>query len=266
MVYGVILAAGSGSRMKSNVPKQFLTINNIFIVEYSIIKFLQIRTINKIFLVINEEYKNSSYIKKIIKKYLKYIESGKIIIITGGSERYDSVNNAIHYIDDFIGIEDNDKILIHDAARPNFDAGDVKKIINYLEYIKSITLGSKITNTIKKINLDSKLEINTLLKKSKSNDIINVVDSTIDRNSIYSIETPQGFNLKTLYSCYNKFYNLKNKIENHKKNINNIQITDDIQIIELFSKNKSYIIDSKKNNFKITTMDDLKLMKYLLKK
>ena len=68
MVYSVVLAAGIGKRMKGKIPKQFLNINNLPIFEYSIIKFLKIKNINKIFLVINEKYKDNIYNKNFIKK------------------------------------------------------------------------------------------------------------------------------------------------------------------------------------------------------
>ena len=77
----------------------------------------------------------------------------------------------------------------------------------------------------------------------------------MNRDFIYNIKTPQGFNLKKIYNSYNKFL------------ISNIKyITDDIMIIEKFSKDKSYILETDKYNIKITTKEDLDLIKKKLKK
>ena len=240
MLYGVVLAAGSGRRMQSKIKKQYISINNRPIFYYSIDKFLKIKNINKIILVINESDKKSVHIKKFISRYSKYLSSAKINIITGGKERYDSVYNALKYIESYYGISKNDSIIIHDSARPNVDVNDIKKLISKLSKYKAITLACKLSDTIKEIS-------------PSATDIKKVV-KTLDRSKYYLIQTPQGFNLKLLCECYDKLYSSKNKAK----------ITDDLQIIEYYSKMHSYVIDSSSLNFKITTQNDLNMIKYIL--
>lgn len=240
MLYGVILAAGSGKRMHSKLKKQYISINNKPIFYYSVDKFLSIKPINKIILVINESDKNSVYIKKFISKYNKYLSNNKITVITGGKERYDSVYNSLKFIESAYGIKDIDKIIIHDSARPNVDAEDIKRLITKLNKYKSITLACKLSDTIKEITPSSS-DTKKVLK-------------TLDRTKYYLIQTPQGFSLKLLNDCYNKLYSSKLK---HK-------ITDDLQIVEYYSKVSSYVLDSSSLNFKITTQNDLNMIKYIL--
>ena len=83
---------------------------------------------------------------------------------------------------------------------------------------------------------------------------VKLVLQSVDRDKFYLVSTPQGFNFRLLFDCYRKF--LKSK--------NTLKITDDLQIIELFSKNKTYVLDSSKLNFKITTQDDLNMIKYII--
>lgn len=241
MIYGVILAAGIGSRMKSKTKKQYMILNNKPIFYYSVEKFLKINKINKIILVINNSDKNSKVITDFIKKYNKQIHEESIHLITGGKERYNSVYNAITFIDSIYGIKNNDKVLIHDSARPNVYIKDIEKLIKYLKKYTAVTLSYKLTDTIKKIKI--------------KNECINEVVETLDRDEYSLITTPQGFNLKILFDAYNKFY------RSNKKN----KITDDLQIVEKFTKLRTYTLNCNKNNIKITTKDDFDMLKYLLK-
>lgn len=240
MLYGVVLAAGSGRRMQSKLKKQYISINDKPIFYYSIDKFLKIKDINKIILVINESDKKSVHIKKFISRYSKYLSSAKINIITGGKERYDSVHNALKYIESYYDISKNDSIIIHDSARPNVDVNDIKKLISKLNKYKAITLACKLSDTIKEIS-------------PSATDIKKVV-KTLDRSKYYLIQTPQGFNLRLLCECYEKLYKTNRKIK----------ITDDLQIVECYSRAQTYILDSSSLNFKITTQNDLNMIKYIL--
>ena len=241
MVYGVILAAGNSTRMKMKDAKQFIKINNNPILYYSIDKFLNIKKIDRIIIVVNKKNLINKNIKQLITTYDKYLNNGKIYIISGGNERYDSVFNALNFINDYFGINHKDKILIHDSARPNVNVKDIELLISKLNSYKVITLSYKLSDSIKEI------------KKNQLN--IKEVIKSVNRDDYYLIATPQGFDLKTLYNCYIKFYNNKNS---------RIKITDDLQIIEHYGKIKTYVLDSYKLNIKLTTKDDLKLIKNLL--
>lgn len=245
MVYSIILAAGSSTRLKSKTKKQFIKFNGKPVVYYSIDKFLSMKNIDKVILVISEEDKNSDHIKTLITKYKKYIHNEKLNMILGGKERYDSVYAALDFIDYCYGIDKNDKVLIHDSARPNFSNEDANKLIKLLSKYKSITLGSTLSDTIKEI-------IPT--KNNKTNNALQV-KRTHDRTNFCLISTPQAFNLKLIYDAYNKFINSKK----HYK------ITDDVQLIELFTKEKSYILLSDTLNYKITSNTDINMIKYILK-
>lgn len=240
MIYGIILAAGSGSRMKTKDKKQFIKINNKPILLYSIDKFLKVKKINRLIIVINKNDFDNSIFKSLLKIYNKDISSGKINFVFGGKERYDSVYNALSFIYEYMDVKSKDKVLIHDSARPNVDINDINNLIKSLNKYKAVTLGYKLSDSIKLIK--------------KSNNSLKQVIKSIDRNSHYLISTPQGFDFKTIYNCYKKFVKTKKKLN----------ITDDMQIIEYFSNEKGYILDSNKLNFKITTKDDLNMIKYII--
>ena len=139
-------------------------------------------------------------------------------------------------------IKRNDLILIHDSARVLFDINDVNKLIYNLPKLKAITLASKSSETLKTVKNDK-----NIFKK---------VINTLDRNIVYNIKTPQGFNFNLLFNAYSNFYKDKNK--------NKIIITDDIMIIEKYTKLSPYVLETNKVNIKITTKEDLKLIKNLI--
>ena len=248
MTYGIILAAGSGKRMKTKEKKQFISINNKPIIFYSLEKFSKIKQIDILVLVINNDDKNNSIIKTLIKKYEKNINNNKLYIITGGKERYDSVFNALNFINQVYGINKSDNVLIHDSARPNVDPKDIIRLIESLNKYKAITLGYRLTDSIKHIKCNTKQ--------------VKEVISSVNRDDYYLISTPQGFNLDLLYNSYLNYNDHSNKSKNKAKNCH--IITDDLQIIEYYSNLKTFVLDSSKLNYKITTQEDLNMIKYIL--
>ena len=207
---------------------------------YSVDKFLSIKDIKKLIVVINNDKSNARIFNEILKNYNKEIDAGRLAFVFGGKERYNSVYNALSYLNEYCNVSTKDKVLIHDSARPNVDIKDIKKLLLYLNKYNAITLAYKLSDSIKLIkNIDSNIKL---------------VLKSVDRDNFYLISTPQGFNFKLLFDCYQKFLNSKKSVK----------ITDDLQIIELFSNNKTYILDSSKLNFKITTKDDLNMIKYII--
>ena len=244
MVYVLILAAGNSSRMKLNKKKQFITINNKPLFYYSVDNFLKIKSIDKIYINFNKNDLNDITIKKFKNIYKRFINNKRInIIYNGGKERYNSVYNALCEIYSNNIISKNDKILIHDSARPIFNINDTKNLINYLDKNIAITLATKSYDTLKEV------------KKNKSIEYLKEIKKTLNRDYIYNIKTPQGFNFNILFNAYNKFIKSKSK-----------SITDDIMIIEKFTNYKSFVLNTDNLNIKVTTKDDINFIKKFLKK
>ena len=105
-ITAIVLAAGSGSRMKSKTKKQFMEIKGKPVIWYSLFEFEKSR-VDEIILVTGKE--DIDYCKKeIVEKYnLKKIKN----VVAGGSERYESVYNGLKEVTGNI-------VLIHDGARP----------------------------------------------------------------------------------------------------------------------------------------------------
>ncbi len=197
--YFILLAAGSGKRFKSRIPKQFTYYKQKMMLLHSINKAVKSSLFKKIILVINKNQ----------RKYTKNLNKKNIKIVFGGSERFISTLNALNSIKK----NNPNKVFIHDASRPNFS-------INLLHRInKELNKNIAVVPTVK--TFDS---VKYIVKKSNFN---------LDRNKIHLAQTPQAYKFKTLYKLFKQNYkfitddssifidnNLKIKfIEGEKKNL-----------------------------------------------
>ena len=211
----ILLASGEGLRFKSNKPKQYTELFGEILLNHTINVFLKNNEIGRILLVLNKKHKK--YFNKIIK-------NNKILRTYGGDSRQKSVLYGLKFINKFNPFN----ILIHDANRPFTDKELISQILNQLKRFKAVIPRIKIQDTIKKIET-SKV-------------------SSINRNKIYSLQTPQGFNFKEL---------LKKHKEKDLKNF-----TDDSSLFDDSRKVIKYI-DGSNENIKITDRKDFKLAEKL---
>ena len=212
----IILAAGKSSRFNSNLPKVYHKIGNKSLVEICIAKNKKIKTIKKIILVYNKKD------KKILKKLkLKNIE-----FVLGGKTRQISTLNALRVLNKKNSFS---KVLIHDAARPNFSLKLLRKIVSEMKNAKAVIPKLQIRDAVKEIQ-DSSLNEYIISKQ---------------RQNLFLTQTPQCFISKDIFR-----HHLLNK-EKYRD--------DDISLY--MNLNGVKFIDGEKNNFKITEKDDFKDLK-----
>ena len=209
----ILLAGGNSNRFKSNIPKQYHKIAGKTLIDISINKIKEFKEIKKIVLVYNKKH----------IKYLQKIKLKNIVMLKGGNTRSQSTYNALNYLKKQ---KDISKVLIHDAARPNFSK----------ELIKKIFINSKKGRVVIPV-----LKLQDALKeKQKKNKILN-----LKRNNFFLTQTPQCFNLNEIFQL-------------HKKNKNKYK-DDDFSLIT--NTNKIKLINGEKRNFKITDKEDFNLLK-----
>ena len=216
----IILAGGNSHRFKSNIGKPYQKIAGKSLIEINIIKALKFKQIKKIIVVYN-------------KKDSKKIESLKlknITLVPGGDNRQQSTYNALKYLKKQKSIS---KVLIHDAARPNFSIKLLGSIIQNMKNNRAVVPKIKIQDAIKQI-IDSSKDEYILGKK---------------RDNLFLTQTPQAFNFKEIFELHKLNY-LKYK-------------DDDISLYMNLDKVK--FIEGEKNNFKITDQTDLNNLKDLYK-
>jgi len=205
----IILAGGESKRFKSKIPKPYYLYRGKPLLLHSIDKVKNYGKFNKIVLVINKKHK--TYIDKLKINGLK--------IIIGGNTRAESAYKGLQAVKRY----NVKKVMIHDAARPNFSIKLLDKLFQELKLNDCVIPAIQSTDSI---------------KQKSSNKVLN-----LKRENIYLIQTPQAFNYIKLY-----------KLQNNK----GAEITDDANLFVKAGK-KIKIIRGEMNNNKITINSDIKI-------
>lgn len=180
MNFAILLLGGNGNRLKSELPKQFIKINDKEVFLYSYEIFLNHPDIDKIILVTLKEF--IPFVKE--KVNLK-----KTIVIEGGFTRQESVFNALKYLKD--KINDSDVIIIHDACRPLITTSIITSSINEIKDNDAVITSMEATNSL----------------AIKDGDYLSYY---IDRSKVVEIQTPQTFRYKDIYEAHlNAYINKK---------------------------------------------------------
>ena len=172
--YAIILASGIGTRFQSDTPKQFLNIGDKTILELTTECFENSEKIDRIILVVNEEFLPK--VKELVQKN-RYKKVYKIV--AGGSTRKDSSLNGVETIED-----DEANILIHDGARPYITTDIINNCIEALNSgERALTTAIPMTDTVIEVS-DKKV------KKMPSRDLL------------MRVQTPQGFKLSIIRKAH----------------------------------------------------------------
>lgn len=220
----IVLAAGSGSRMRSNVKKQYMEINEKPLIYYALKAFEDSFT-DEVILVVSPG--DIDYCKAEIVD--KYGFSKVRNIVEGGAERYDSVRLGLHAVSD-----DTDYVMIHDGARPFVTEDIMQRSVDAARENRACVVGMPVKDTIKISDADG------------------FSVQTPDRKTLWMIQTPQTFE-------YNLIRRLYDKLEEDKEEIKakGINITDDAMVVETFSDVKVKLVEGSYNNIKVTTPEDI---------
>jgi len=167
MNVAIILGAGTGSRLDSSVPKQFIKLGNKRIITYSIEAFESSKLIDEIIIVVSPDW-----VDKISSEYPNYTT------IAGGTSRKESSYNGLRACS-----PNTKKVLIHDAARPFISQKIITSCIGGLDTHKAVATSIPVTDTI---------------VKSTNGEIINIED----RNKLFLNQTPQGFEYNTILKAH----------------------------------------------------------------
>lgn len=220
----VIVSAGRGNRMKCDINKQFLKIGGKEVIAHTIEKFYNNKNIGEIIIVVREDEKEFLQ-ENIINKY----GYKNLKIAFGGKERQDSVYNGLQEVDKNCSI-----VLIHDGARPFVTNEIIEQSIECAQKYNCAIVGIPVKDTIKIVN--------------ENNDVCN----TPNRNTLWSIQTPQVFDYSLIMKAHEKAKNDK------------YYGTDDSMLMEYLGYNVK-VVEGSYDNIKITTPEDLKVAEEILR-
>jgi len=223
----VILAGGTGNRFASVLPKQFLTIKNRTILEYSISAFENCEQINEILIVSNPNFLQNT--KEIISKCnFKKVSA----VLNGGKERYNSSLAAIDFI------ENECNMIFHDAVRPLVSNQIIQNVIDALKIYSVVNVAIPASDTILEVTTDKQF-----------------IKQIPNRNYLFQAQTPQAFK----WSVIKKAYEIGLKDDN-------FLVTDDCGVVNKYlPTEKIFIVNGEHTNLKITYPSDIEIVESFLK-
>ncbi|MGE6613933.1 2-C-methyl-D-erythritol 4-phosphate cytidylyltransferase [Peribacillus sp. NPDC076916] len=223
MFYEVVIpAAGQGKRMKAGKNKLFIELSGIPIIVYTLRVFEEDPDCRGIILSINPAEKD--YFSQLIAAYgLKKVKK----LVVGGKERQQSVYNGLQHAGEEI-------VLIHDGARPFINVGQISELTTAASLHGGAVIAVPVKDTI---------------KKASNNKVV----ETVERSSLWAVQTPQAFRVSILKSAY------------EQAEAEAFLGTDDASLLERINE-QVVIIEGNYDNIKITTQEDLYFAEAILHK
>ncbi|MEE9494514.1 MAG: 2-C-methyl-D-erythritol 4-phosphate cytidylyltransferase [Gammaproteobacteria bacterium] len=229
-IWAVIPAAGIGSRMQADVPKQYLTIRGRSILARSIDSLHAVSAITGVVLV-GEPSQWPDDVSDAL--------NGKPWMTTvGGVERCHSVLNGLRYLSEQLDDPAQLSVLVHDAARPCVRVDDILRLIDAVgDQADGGILGVPVSDTLK--------------QSAQAGNDKKIIGKTIDRSVLWQAQTPQFFKLVLLADA------LEAALQQDK------QVTDEASAMELAGYHPQ-LVEGHADNIKITRPEDLAMAEFFL--
>ncbi|TBU77662.1 2-C-methyl-D-erythritol 4-phosphate cytidylyltransferase [Pseudomonas daroniae] len=222
--WAVIPAAGIGSRMHADRPKQYLQLAGKSILEHTLNCFLDHPCLRGVVISLAEDDP--------FWPTLSCAHDSRIHIAAGGAERAGSVLNALLRLGE-LGAAEQDWVLVHDAARPNLAQSDLDLLLAELaDDAVGGLLAVPARDTLKRVGSDGR------------------VRETIDRSVIWQAYTPQMFRLGALHRALAEAL------------VSDVAVTDEASAIE-WAGQSPRLVEGRADNLKVTRPEDLHYLERL---
>lgn len=239
----VILAGGTGSRMGSSVPKQFLPLGGRTVIEFAIDAFDQHPAIDEVAVVVHPDWRKRMEEIVALRRWRKLTR-----VIDGGSERYMSSLNAIMaYIDE----PDDTNLLLHDAARPLVSAKVVDRVVAALRHHEAVGVAVPSTDTVWEVHPDMNEELSI---ENEEFIMPRFVARIPERRLMWRAQTPQAFRLPLIRDAYQR------ALQDPQ-----FRATDDCGVVRRYMPGtKVAVVEGEEMNMKLTHPDDVSVIeKYI---
>jgi 2-C-methyl-D-erythritol 4-phosphate cytidylyltransferase len=222
--WALLPAAGSGLRMRSAIPKQYLPLAGATVVEHSLYALLQHPRIEAAVVVLQQADRHWQNIR---------IRHDKPVWLAhGGEERYQSVLNGLHTLQ--VYADSSDWVVVHDAARPCLHPADLDRLIGEIEYDDvGGLLASPVRDTMKRAGATAR------------------VTATESREGLWHALTPQIFRMGLLRQALSAVLERR------------LTVTDEAAAIELLGLAPK-LVQGSYSNIKITLPEDIALAEFYL--
>lgn len=223
--YAVIVAAGSGLRLGSSVPKQFLDLDGKPVLRRTMEQFLAAVPDVRLVVVLPRDWED--YWKQ------QCIESNfnvPQVLSRGGLTRFHSVQAAL------AKVPDGAVVAVHDGVRPLVSPALIRRMLELMEERHALIPVTPVADTLK------------VLRK-EGEELLPVEGRILDRSEVYAAQTPQMFRSEDLKAAYTQPYDLS--------------FTDDASVAASYGIPLSFV-EGERYNLKITTVQDLEAARKLV--
>ncbi len=223
--WAIVPAAGSGARLAGDIPKQYQKIGNHSLLEHTLRALLQVSAIDGVVVALAANDKHW--------QHLTIATDARIQTITGGAQRCDSVLAGLHFL--AAQAQDDDWILVHDAARPCIMAADIDRLLQQAgAHSVGGILAVPVVDTLKRVAPDGSIA------------------GTQNRSQLYQAQTPQLFRFAVLLEAL------------QAAQVQQLEITDESSAIEQLGL-QPIIVQGSQHNIKVTYAEDLALAEHILR-
>lgn len=223
--YVIVMAAGSGTRMGSELPKQFIELDGKAILQMTIETFLKACPDVSVVTVLPEAH---------MAYWRQYCLDRNFtcpqILVKGGITRFHSVRNALERI------PEGALVAVHDGVRPLISPKLIREMFEQSETVPALIPVIPCVDTMKVL-------------ETQDGELCTVPGESVDRSRLFGAQTPQIFHSEIIKDAYSLAYDTS--------------FTDDASVVDKYGKNLSYVM-GERFNIKITTQDDLLLARAIL--
>jgi 2-C-methyl-D-erythritol 4-phosphate cytidylyltransferase len=230
-IFAILPAAGLGTRMGAETPKQFLELDGTPIVIHTVRRVAACALITDIVVATRADVVVSLEASLRAEKFKQ-----KVSVIRGGDSRQESVTQALQQVP-----EDAELVLVHDAVRPFVTVEQIARVIEEARRCKAAILGIPAMDTVKEV------------KRASLPEDVALITGTIPRERVVLAQTPQVFAAKLLKEAF------------ARAAADGVNASDEAGLVERLGNDVHVVLGSERN-IKITKPADMELAKFYLER
>lgn len=228
-ITAILPAAGMGTRMGGDTPKQFLELDGVPILLHTLRRLASCEAITDIILATR-----SDEVPKLEERCRKESLRQAVRVVSGGATRQESVASALEHV-----IDDTELVAVHDAVRPFVTREQVARVIEEARKCGAAILGIPAMDTVKEV------------KRGSLPEDVALITATIPRERIVLAQTPQIFHTKLLKEAF------------AKAAADGVNASDEAGLVERLG-HAVHVVHGTERNIKITKPADMELARFYL--
>ncbi len=228
-IAAILPAAGLGTRMGSEKPKQFLELDRVPIVLHTLRRISSCPLVTQIYVATRAD--EIAWLEALVRKE-QFPQT--VRVVRGGDTRQASVGQALHEV-----AEDAELVLVHDAVRPFVTREQIERVIEEARRCHAAILGIPAMDTVKEV------------KRASLPEDVALITATIPRERVVLAQTPQVFAAKLLKDAF------------ARAEADGVSASDEAGLVERLGYDVHVVLGSERN-IKITRPSDMDLARYYL--